>query len=696
MGGASDGLQGGAARAASTFRGALLSAQAELKKIAIVFLVGFGASFYVLREIAWPFLKQVTKSQMSVGLGEQVSFIAQTPFDVVLLQVKIGLLFGALLTIPAVLYVSRDWLAGRGYRPVEQVGSFKLAILGSASVSLFIAGLSYGYVVFFPFIFKFLASNAVAAGFEPSYSIVLWTQFIFFLSVSFGFAAQLPLFIPSLSYYGVVPYETFQRNWRKIVTSFFLAGAVLSPPDPVTQFLWALPLVGLFGVSMYLARIAVLVRRSRSGISVFGAFKQQWNYVLGGGALFGTAAYVFYEYGGQTAANKLLAALGSRYRFVELSSQLPLPSEQVLLLYSSVYGILGIVLGLMIAIYQDIAAEVEPTPLHERSVQEIRRAPLAEFAALSDDEAAKHAAAAAEADNSERARAIIQRHGRAIDKLADSTDTASSSNEDGAIMQRLVSMAEDNEGVGGWLADVAFVLNSVRSMGVQIGAMFLTGVAVTFFWLYRGGIGALFEVFLSRLPESVTADQVNVIALHPVEALVFEAKLSAVVGVVFTLPVFLWYAWPALRELNLVTKSRNILFGATGTLLVGFLAGLAVGYLFVAPTIISYLAADAINAGIEIKYRISEFFWLIVALTAGIGVLVDIPVAMTLLYKAGFPFEYMYERWRVFVFTIFLIGVFTTPGGIATALLLSVPIVVAYLVGLGIVYSLDRLSDVVG
>ena len=694
MGGASDGLQSGAARAASTFRGALLSAQAELKKIAIVFLIGFGASFYVLREIAWPFLKQVTKSQMSVGLGRQVSFIAQTPFDVVLLQVKIGLLFGALLTIPAVLYVSRDWLAGRGYRPVEQVGWFRLAILGSASVSLFVAGLSYGYVVFFPFIFKFLASNAVAASFEPSYSIVLWTQFIFFLSVSFGFAAQLPLVIPSLSYYGVVPYETFQRNWRKIVTSFFLAGAVLSPPDPVTQFLWAVPLVGLFGVSMYVARIAVLVRRSRSGISVSGAFTKQWNYVLGGGVLFGAAAYVFYEYGGRTAANKLLAALGSRYRFVGLNSQLPLPPEQVLLLYVSVCGILGIVLGLMIAVYQDTAAEVEPTPLHERSAQEIRRTPLAEFAALSEDEAAEYAAAAAEGDNSERARVIIQQHNKAIDELADTTD-ASSSNENGAIMQRLVSMAEDNEGVGGWLADIAFVLNSVRSKGVQIGAMFLTGVALTFFWLYQGGIGALFKVFLSRLPASVTADQVNVIALHPVEALVFEAKLSAVVGVVFTLPVLLWYAWPALRELNLVTKSRNILFGATGTLLVGFLAGLAVGYLFVAPTIISYLAADAINAGIEIKYRISDFFWLIVALTAGIGVLVDIPIAMTLLYKAGFPFEYMYERWRVFVFTIFLIGVFTTPGGIATALLLSAPIVVAYLVGLGIVYSLDRLSNVV-
>ena len=53
----------------------------------------------------------------------------------------------------------------------------------------------------------------------------------------------------------------------------------------------------------------------------------------------------------------------------------------------------------------------------------------------------------------------------------------------------------------------------------------------------------------------------------------------------------------------------------------GEVGGFAFGYSYVAPTVISFLVADAAAANMIISYRITDFFWLIFYTTAGIGLL---------------------------------------------------------------------------
>ena len=73
----------------------LRAAQKDLQKVFIFFLVGFLGTFYALRLYIWDFLKRVTRAQMSAQVSGDVSIIAQTPFDVILLQAKIGFVVGA-------------------------------------------------------------------------------------------------------------------------------------------------------------------------------------------------------------------------------------------------------------------------------------------------------------------------------------------------------------------------------------------------------------------------------------------------------------------------------------------------------------------------------------------------------------------------------------------------------------------------
>ncbi len=52
-------------------------------------------------------------------------------------------------------------------------------------------------------------TNAIQAGFQPTYSIVEWTQFVLLLTVVLGFTAELPLLMGGLVYADIVPYDLF-------------------------------------------------------------------------------------------------------------------------------------------------------------------------------------------------------------------------------------------------------------------------------------------------------------------------------------------------------------------------------------------------------------------------------------------------------------------------------------------------------
>ena len=120
-----------------------------------------------------------------------------------------------------------------------------------------------------------------------------------------------------------------------------------------------------------------------------------------------------------------------------------------------------------------------------------------------------------------------------------------------------------------------------------------------------------------------------------------------------------------------------------GTIAVGLVAGSALGYVQVAPRIISWLGADAVRAEMIISYRVSNFFWLVFFTTAGIGLLADVPLTMWLFRYGGIvSFEAMYDRWREVTIAIFAAAGLLTPDSLYTMFLIGIPTALAY--GLGV------------
>ena len=693
--------------------GALLrTAQKHLQKVFIVFLIGFLGTFTVLRLYIWDILKR------DLNAHPDIVVVAITPFEVILLQAKIGLVAGVIIMLPALAYFGRDSLKNRGRWP-ENLPRWKGAAFALASAALFAGGVAYAYYLFFPIMFAFLAGNAVGAGFQPTYSISMWAQFIFLLSLSFGLAAQLPLLMSTLAYTGIVPYETFRDKWKYAVVGIFAFGALFSPPDPFTQIMWAVPLVTLYAASLYITKIVVTAKRSRDSIDFRRTARERWN-VLVGLYLVGLGLiYAFYTYGGYAAINDVLVAVDSRYRFLDAGVGYGVTEPTYLAIVGSIYGVVFALVGVGYYVYDGLDElekrfpDPEDIDVGELDLEGVRSAPAAVFEGMEEDEAVALAGAAMDDEDPDRAQAILDRFDEADaesetpvggesgtetegseptadEGTADATDAAegrSVASRSAGVLDAFSDDDVDEDDIGGYAYDIRFVLESVTSKSFRLFGLFAVVMAGTFFVLYQGGIGQLHEQFVSGMPSQFAAEQVSIVTLHPVEALIFMIKVSVIFGIAAVLPLLLYYAWPALKERGAARGDRRVLLVWGGSLLTAMTLGSLFGFLHVAPATISWLATDVLRADMVIAYRISNYGWMVFFLTVGIGLLAMVPISMFLFHRGGIvPYATLRGRWREFAIAVLALGAFFSPRGIFTMFLLGLPIIAAYGVGIGLLW----------
>ncbi|ELY88356.1 twin-arginine translocase subunit TatC [Natrialba taiwanensis] len=746
------------ARAINTGRetlGAMLSSvQTHLQKVFIVFVIGFIGSFYALRVFIWDFLKQTAKAEMSPYIADSTELITRTPFEVILLQAKIGMLVGIVVAVPALLYFSRNKLRKRGYDTIVPISRSYIASFVLTAITLFCLGVVYAYAVFFPYTFDFLAGNAVSAHVKPSFGITEFTEFIALLTLSFGLAAQLPLFMGVLSYTEIVPYETFRDKWRHAIVGITVFGALFSPPDPFTQIMWATPMVGLYIISLSLAKVVANIRRRGAAESDGTGTDHMKRVVLRFvGVLavvaIGTGAFVNqggFDYLGEAVYPSLPAWLqpGPEGPF-GLGS---LAAEHGLLGDAAVG--LTIAAGVGVLILFAYTIKVLQAPIYPRegairtaespddvdfemlTAEDVEEVPASVFLQMKEEQALEVSRQAMYDDNREKAQAILNRFDSLQDQQAE--DGTTGDGESAALTQTDAGGAaeEEEEGgfltstaagmldpfteeetteddIGGYAYDIAFILNSLTSKMFRIVGMFMLVMGGTFFWLYQGGIGQVLTTFLHRVPEPILhevavrngvdpagmtlqeliTEMDIVIALHPVEVLIFEVKVSVIAGIIAVLPLVLYYGWPAMKERGLVRGDRRIFVVWGGSLLGGFAFGTYLGFFWIAPAVISYLVSDAITNGMVVSYRISSFFWMVIFTTLGIGFLFNIIVTMALFHVGGIiNYRTMLRRWRPAVVGIFTVAAIASPKGVLTMLMVAIPIALTYMLGLGVLYLL--------
>ena len=119
---------------------------------------------------------------------------------------------------------------------------------------MFLLGAAFAYYIVVPIGFDFLIAfgNSVVSVLP---SIGKYVGFFTKLMIGFGIAFELPVITFFLAKIGIVNDQMLKDFFRYAVVLIFIISAILTPPDVISQVLMAAPLLILYGVSIYIAKV---------------------------------------------------------------------------------------------------------------------------------------------------------------------------------------------------------------------------------------------------------------------------------------------------------------------------------------------------------------------------------------------------------------------------------------------------------
>jgi len=221
----------------------------ELRKRLILSFIAVGAGFvlcYAFAESIFDILAAPLLKMMPTGGSLIFTSVAEAFFT----YMKVAFIAGLMIASPFVLYQIWAFVAPGLYRHEKRyVVPFVLA--GSFFFAL---GIFFGYYVALPVGFKFLLGFATDF-IRPMPSMKEYLSFSMKFLLAFGLVFEFPVVLVLLARIGVVDAKTLARQRKYAILLIFIFAAILTPPDIISQIMVALPLMGLYELSILLSRI---------------------------------------------------------------------------------------------------------------------------------------------------------------------------------------------------------------------------------------------------------------------------------------------------------------------------------------------------------------------------------------------------------------------------------------------------------
>jgi sec-independent protein translocase protein TatC len=219
----------------------------ELRKRLLLAIVG---TFVIFVAVA-PFSKTlytILAGPLLHALPTGGHMIATQVISPFLTPMKLALLAALVLAAPWWLYQMWLFIAPGLYVHERQL--FGGVVV--SSVFFFVLGLLFAYEVVFPLAFRFLL-RAAPEGVEVMTDINEYLNFVISMFLAFGLAFEVPIVVVLLTRLGIVQVAQLKKARPYVVIGAFFIGAIMTPPDVISQLLLAFPLWFLFEIGVFVA-----------------------------------------------------------------------------------------------------------------------------------------------------------------------------------------------------------------------------------------------------------------------------------------------------------------------------------------------------------------------------------------------------------------------------------------------------------
>lgn len=199
--------------------------------------VGFGAAWHFAPDIFALLMKPLTDV---LGEGRQVVFTA--PTEAFTTYLKVAIVTGVFAAAPVIFWQIWRFVAPGLYK--KEKAYFAVVVIVGAF--FFTGGALFGYFGVFPIGFKFFINTYENPTIQALITVKEYWKFALGMLVGFGIAFELPVFVFFLARIGLVTPQWLWKNFRYAVLVIFIAAAIFTPPDVISQTILGVPLVLLY------------------------------------------------------------------------------------------------------------------------------------------------------------------------------------------------------------------------------------------------------------------------------------------------------------------------------------------------------------------------------------------------------------------------------------------------------------------
>jgi len=230
----------------------LLEHLGELRTRLLYSMVGFVLAFLFCFYFWKPVLDLVTAplERACVAQGKPCPVIYTSLIEPFFTQVKIGA-FGALcITFPLIAAQLYKFMAPGLYKK-ERLALVPFLI---ATPIMFAVGATFLYFVLLPLALHFFVSYQQYANIELMPKIGEYIDLVMKLVFAFGLCFELPVILTLLAKVGIVSSQGLRDKRRYAIIIVTVVAAVFTPPDAISMVSLALPMIGLYEISIWLAK----------------------------------------------------------------------------------------------------------------------------------------------------------------------------------------------------------------------------------------------------------------------------------------------------------------------------------------------------------------------------------------------------------------------------------------------------------
>ena len=190
--------------------------------------------------------------------GKEPDLAVLTVTTSITMYLKISLIAAAVVASPWIFY--QIWMfVSAGLHPRERrYVTYALPV----SAGLFLCGATFFLLVAAIPILKFLIAFSDWMGMKLVITFESYITLVATMILIFGLIFQTPLLVLLLAKMGLVSLEMLRQYRKHVIVCIVILGAMLTPPDPISQISMALPMWILYELGILLVRVLVKTKPS--------------------------------------------------------------------------------------------------------------------------------------------------------------------------------------------------------------------------------------------------------------------------------------------------------------------------------------------------------------------------------------------------------------------------------------------------